>query len=113
MRALTAAGLLAQLPPPGGASRGGGAAARRATREPPTPLPFVFDAATFSALAREHEDVRAALLPLLPPGQQTLGDLDVIVSGTNVVGCRQAMLVVRALGADRRSTGQVRPRRAP
>ena len=48
---------------------------------PPTPLGAVLDAETVVRMAREDAAVRAALLPLLPPGQQSMEFLGEIVSG--------------------------------
>ena len=40
-----------------------------------TPLPYVLDADVLTQLVSEHPSVRDTLLPLLPPGQQTLEHL--------------------------------------
>ena len=55
---------------------GGGAAALRALGVSRiTPLPAVLDAAAIEPLLRENAAMRDALLPLLPPGQQTPDNL--------------------------------------
>lgn len=74
---LASAGLLGA-----GAGSGGKTAARRrrgggggGISSSVTPLPHVLDADALSALVRENEGAREALLPLLPPGQRTLTHL--------------------------------------
>lgn len=59
------------------AMAGGGAASlmRAMGVSRPTPLPAVLDATAIEALLRDNAAMREALLPLLPPGQQTEADL--------------------------------------
>lgn len=78
------AGGLDQLIASGGAGRGGSGGGGGSH---PTPLTRVFDSDVLTPLVREDATLAAALMPLLPPGQQTLeGLLDTVSTACGECG---------------------------